>query len=143
MPSFYEEDLAHKKIKYAYDCVSQFIGSHPDLIKKYRSEVVKTPEKLFRSGLMQTLTLYLSKGASDKDKHCTWLSYHMLEWAIPDNPHYIDIDYDATRESVRQGYTTLLNITSPDLMIQYTERARSIADYLKKAAEMIIPDEGD
>lgn len=115
-----DENLEHKRALYAYKCIESVDIKNSD----YRSAVRSAGILIQNSGLMQTLSYYLSK---KKDAHYTLLAKHILEWnpveTINDNPVIL--------------FENLLKCSDDEIMYK-TQETKALISWLKRFAEAKI-----
>jgi len=125
-------NLKHRCAKYAYNCIDEL--KDPDIKGKYLSEVKSTAAKIYGSGLMQTLTFYLSK----KDEpHYRKLLLHLLNWILDGetiNSCTITCDLPRGDNELITLFNEMLK-TTPDKMMFYTQRALMVCEWLSRFAD--------
>lgn len=115
-----DENLGHKRALYAYKCIESVDITN----SKYRSAVRSAGVLIQNSGLMQTLSFYLSK---KKDEHYKLLATHILQW----NPVETINDEPATL------FGNLLKCSDDEIMYK-TQETKALISWLKRFAEAKI-----
>lgn len=121
------KNLDHERALYAFKCVETIGKLHDDLKeKKYRSAVLSSGILIHKSGLMQTLSFYISK----KDEHYQKLAAHILNWR----------EICGGNDEPLAAYQKLLNLPD-DEIIQKTQEAKALILWLKNFADAMLKKE--
>jgi len=119
------KNLDHERALYAYECVETIGKLHDDFKeKKYRSAVLSSGILIHKSGLMQTLSFYISKR---KDEHYQKLAAHILNWN----------EICGGNDEPLVAYHKLLNLPD-DEIIQKTQEAKALILWLKNFSDAMF-----
>ncbi len=119
------KNLDHERALYAFECVEKIKNLHDDFKgNKYRSAVLSSGILIHKSGLMQTLSFYISKR---KDEHYQKLASHILNWNEICGGNYEPL----------VSYHKLLNLPD-DEIIQKTQEAKALILWLKNFADAML-----
>ena len=122
------KNLDHERALYAFECVETIRKLHDDFKeKKYRSAVLSSGILIHNSGLMQTLSFYISKR---NDEHYQKLAAHILNWR--------EICGENNESLV--AYHKLLNLPD-DEIIHITQEAKALILWLKNFADAMLKKE--
>jgi len=121
------KNLDHERALYAFDCVENIKNLHDDYKDKYRTAVLSSGILIHKSGLMQTLSFYISK---KNDKHYHKLAAHILNWR----------EICGGNDEPLVAYHKLLNLQD-DEIIQKTQEAKALIIWLKNFADAMLKKE--
>ncbi len=118
------KNLEHERAEYAFDCIEKVKKNKNDekAEKKYRSAILSAGALLHKSGLLQTLAFYLSKG-DYKPLAEDILNWKGIKEGNNDNPINI--------------YSNLLKLSDMDIVYK-TQEARALVVWLKRFAEGML-----
>ena len=128
-----DKNLDHNRALHAYTCIEEIENcGKDDFEKKYHSVVRSCGILIQRSGLMQTLSFYLSK--KDKKNNTVTpyekLADHILQW----------IYRDGKINDRLQIYQNILNLEDEDILYK-TQEAKSFVFWLKRYADTLLKGE--
>lgn len=128
------KNLDHERAEYAYRCVKYIEGEGGELEKKYHSAVRSSGALIQKSGLIQTLSFYISKtkenGRNEDQKsytHYEFLAGHILKWSMGNNENL----------SPLKLYLSLLDCTD-DEIIQKTQESKALILWLKRFSDAML-----
>lgn len=123
-----DRNLDHDRASYSYECVEAIKKLRNDsLEKKYRSAVHSSGALIQKSGLMQTLSFYISK---KNDSHYERLAGHILNW---NRIH-------GRSENLLDSYHNLLKLPDEEI-INKTQEAKALILWLKRFADTMLKGE--
>jgi CRISPR-associated protein Cmr5 len=134
-----EKNLDHERAERAYRCIEsiQKEGQKEGgelLEKKYHSAVRSSGSLIQKSGLIQTLSFYISKtkenNGYEEDKnytHYEFLAGHILKWIMANNGNL----------SPLKLYLSLLDC-SDDEIIQKTQESKALILWLKRFSDAML-----
>jgi len=131
-----DKNIDHKRASYAYTCIKDIEVNHPDSEKKYRSAVMSSGVLIQRSGLMQTLSFYISKKNSKPENgptHYELLADHILHWMYED---YVN-------ENRLEFYRKLLQLSDENVqnILCKTQEVKLLSVWLKRFADTMLKGE--
>ncbi|MCX7786006.1 MAG: type III-B CRISPR module-associated protein Cmr5 [candidate division WOR-3 bacterium] len=114
-------NLEHKRAEYALECVKRIKGTQH--AKRYKTLARSSGSLILKSGLIQALIFYLSKGevifVKDILEHCG-----------------LSFGRNANAETIAQNLVNL----NQDKVMRITQEALQIIKWLKRFAEIMIED---
>lgn len=128
-----DKNLDHNRALHAYTCIEEIEKSdNDDFEKKYHSVVQSCGILIQKSGLMQTLSFYLSKKdrKNNTDTHYEKLADHILQWIYGDGK---------TTDRL-QIYQNILNLQDEEILYK-TQEAKSLVIWLKRYADTMLKGE--
>lgn len=138
-----DENLDHKRAKYAYGCIEEIKDKGGNIEKKYHSAVHSSSILVQESGLLQTLSFYISKinkkgdgGKNDFDEdssHYKLLAKHILNWIVEDCN-------DKSKNSLLKSYHCLLNYTDESIIYK-TQESKALMVWLNRFADAMLKSE--
>ena len=128
-----DKNLDHNRALHAYTCIEGIENSgNDDFEKKYHSAVRSCGILIQRSGLMQTLSFYLSKNDKKNNTvtHYEKLADHILQWICRNSK---------TKDRL-QIYQNILNLQDEEILYK-TQEAKSLVIWLKRYADTMLKGE--
>ncbi|AKB40296.1 MULTISPECIES: type III-B CRISPR module-associated protein Cmr5 [Methanosarcina] len=129
-----DKNLDHGRAEYAYRCVKDIENKSDEIEKKYHSAVRSSGALIQKSGLIQTLSFFISKtkdeesGRENKNyTHYELLAKHILTWIL---------DSSGSIEPL-ELYLSLLDYTDEEI-IQKTQESKALILWLKRFADAML-----
>lgn len=142
-------NLDHRRADYAYQRINDIKENNNDKIeKRYHSAVRSSSALIQKSGLIQTLSFYISKKKDDRDEsgnqdeekksnlHYEFLAKHILNWILFYDTSNKFIDYDENVEPLKL-YLSLLECTDEEI-IQKTQESKDLMLWFKRFADAML-----
>lgn len=128
------KNLDHERAEYAYRCIKSIEGENDEIEKKYHSAVRSSGALIQKSGLIQTLSFYISK-TKDEEKgkenksytHYELLAKHILIWILN----------GSEKTEPLELYLSLLDYTDEEI-IQKTQESKALLLWLKRFADAML-----
>lgn len=127
----FDENIEHKRALYAHSCIKDIRDNYPHLDKKYYSAVRSSGVLIQISGLMQTLSFYISKKNSKLEEGPT---HHEL---LAD--HILGVK-DQSIENRLEIFEKLLNSSEENILFK-TQEAKLLSVWLKRFADTMLKGE--
>jgi len=122
------KNLDHERALYAFECVETIGKLHDDFKeKKYRSAVLSSGILIHNSGLMQTLSFYISKR---NDEHYQKLAAHILNWR----------EICSKNSKPLNAFHILLTLPDEEI-IHKTQEAEALIIWLKNFSDAMLKKE--
>ncbi|MCC4766892.1 type III-B CRISPR module-associated protein Cmr5 [Methanosarcina sp. DH1] len=138
-----DKNLDHGRAEYAYACIEEIEhikeikgikDKGVEIEKRYHSAVRSSGALIQKSGLMQTLSFYISKTKDEEDgcenkgyTHYELLAKHILTWILDNNGN----------EEPLKLYRSLLDYTDEEI-IQKTQESKALILWLKRFADAML-----
>lgn len=126
-----DRNLENDRASYAYACAKSIKNIGGETEKKYHSAVRSSGALIQNSGLLHTLSFYLSKKSKDNNPtHYELLADHILQWK------YV---YGGDGNRVDLYYNLL--ILSDEKIMNRTHEAKALILWLKRSADAMLRSE--
>lgn len=153
------QNVDHKRADYAYKCIKGIKGNIGSDEKKYHSAIKSSGVLIQTSGLLQTLSFYISKQGKDKENsderivevsssevfkwndfsHYELIAFHILNWI-----HYRDDNssllLNVNNDSLINMYHDLLNRSEEEILLKTTE-SKALILWLERFADSMLEKE--
>jgi len=130
-----DKNIDHKRASHAFSCIKDVNEKYTDLEKKYHSAVRSSGVLIQRSGLMQTLSFYISKKSESGDgpTHYELLADHILHWVYEDHANKNRLEI----------YQELLQLSEDNFknILYKTQEAKLLSIWLKRFADTFLKGE--
>ncbi len=124
-------NIDHDRANYAYKCIEEIKGNER-LETKYRSAVRSCGALIQKSGLIQTLSFYISKKneTANEQTHYQKLAKHILMWE----------KICGNGDDLLKNYQKLLTFSDEELIYK-TQEAKDVVLWLKRFADAMLKGE--
>lgn len=124
-------NIDHERANYAYKCIEEIKGNER-LETKYRSAVRSCGALIQKSGLIQTLSFYISKKneTTNEQTHYEKLAEHILMWE----------KICGKGDNLSNSYKKLLNFSDEELIYK-TQEAKDVVLWLKRFSDSMLKGE--